>query len=70
MFNDQQTFPNLSENLYLMLLMSFFNLDVLKGKPTKSVWIITHVKLSNHMLLGQLFKKKMKIATSYGLMKT
>jgi hypothetical protein len=24
-----------------------FNLEMLKGKPTKSIWIMTHVKLSN-----------------------
>jgi hypothetical protein len=26
--------------------MSFFNLEVLKGKPTKSIGIMSHLKLS------------------------
>jgi hypothetical protein len=33
--------------------MSFFNLEVLKGKPTKSIGIIPHLKLSKNMILGQ-----------------
>jgi hypothetical protein len=33
--------------------MSFFNLEVLKGKPTKSIRTIPHLKLSKNMLLGQ-----------------
>jgi hypothetical protein len=33
--------------------MSFFNLEVLKGKPTKSKGIMPHLKLSNNVLLGQ-----------------
>jgi hypothetical protein len=33
--------------------MSFFNLEVLKGKLTKSKGIMPHLKLSKHMLLGQ-----------------
>jgi len=45
MFNPLQTFPNLCENLYLKL-MSFLNLEVLKGKPTKSIKIMPCLKLS------------------------
>jgi hypothetical protein len=33
--------------------MSFFNLEVLKGKPTKFIRIMPHLKLSKNMLLGQ-----------------
>jgi len=33
--------------------MSFFNLEVLKGKPIKSIGIMPHLKLSKNMLLGQ-----------------
>jgi len=46
MCNHLQTFPNLCENLYLMYLMPFFNLEVLKGKPTKFLGIMPHLKLS------------------------
>jgi hypothetical protein len=35
--------------------MSFFNLEVIKGKPTKSIKIMPHLKLSKNMLLGQSF---------------
>jgi hypothetical protein len=33
--------------------MSFLNLEVLKGKFTKSKGIIPHLKLPKHMFLGQ-----------------
>jgi hypothetical protein len=33
--------------------MSFFDLEVLKGKLTKSKGIMPHLKLPKHMLLGQ-----------------
>jgi hypothetical protein len=46
-----------------------FNLEVLKGKLTKSIWIMSHVKLSKNMLLGQRNWKTNKICNSYGLMK-
>jgi hypothetical protein len=69
MFNHLQTFPNLCENLYLMLLISFKNLEVLEGKPIKSIWIMPHLKLSKNMLLGQFFLKTNKNCNSYGLMK-
>jgi hypothetical protein len=32
--------------------MSFFNLEALKGKPTKSIKIMPHLKLSKNMFLG------------------
>jgi hypothetical protein len=35
MFNHLQTFPNTCENLYLMYLMSFSNLEGLKGNPQR-----------------------------------
>jgi len=69
MFNHLQTFPNLCENLYLMLLMSFFYLEVLKGKPIKSIWIMPHAKFSKNMILGQRNWKTNKNCNSYGLMK-
>jgi hypothetical protein len=49
--------------------MLFFNLEVLKGKPIKLKWIMTHVKLSKNMLLGQINWKKTKIATHMDLWK-
>jgi hypothetical protein len=33
--------------------MSFFNLKILKGKPTKSKGIMPHLKLSKNMFLEQ-----------------
>jgi hypothetical protein len=33
--------------------MSFFDLEVLKEKPTKFKGIMPHLKLSKNMLLGQ-----------------
>jgi hypothetical protein len=33
--------------------MSFLNLKVLKGKPSKSIKRMPHLKLSKNMLLGQ-----------------
>jgi hypothetical protein len=50
--------------------MSFLNLEVLKGKPTKSKRIMTHVKLSKTYVFGtKKLKKKKKNCTSYELMK-
>jgi hypothetical protein len=49
MSNHLQTFPNLCENWYLMYLMSFFNLEVLKEKPIKSKGIMPHLKLSKNL---------------------
>jgi len=37
--------------------MLFFNLEVLIGKPTKSIWIMAHLKFLKKMFLGQ---KKLK----------
>ncbi len=62
MFNHLQTFPNLCENLYLRWLMSFFNLEVLKRKPTKSVGIMPHLKLSKTYAFGtNKLKNKQKL---------
>jgi hypothetical protein len=33
--------------------MSFLKLEFLKRKPTKSIGIMSHLKLSKNMLLGQ-----------------
>ncbi len=41
--------------------MLFFNLEVLKEKPTKSIWIVVDLKLSKYMLLGQKIEKQPKI---------
>ncbi len=49
--------------------MSFFDLEVLKGKPTKSKGIMPHLKVSKSMLLGQGNWNKNKNCNSYGLMK-
>jgi len=64
MFNHLQTFPNLCENYYLMQLMSFFNLEVLKRELKKSKWIMNHIKLWKNMLL-----KQTKITTHMDLWK-
>jgi hypothetical protein len=48
--------------------MSFLNLKGLKGKPTKSIKVMSHLKLSKNMLLGQCFlKNQTKIATHLDL---
>jgi hypothetical protein len=49
--------------------MSFFNLEILKGKPRKSIWTIAHVKFPKNMLLGQKIEKQTKIATLMDLWK-
>jgi hypothetical protein len=49
--------------------MSFKNLEVLKGKPKKSIKRMSHLKLSKKMFLGQFFWKTNKNCNSYGLMK-
>jgi len=38
--------------------MSFFNLEVLKGQPTKSIWIMPQMKLSKTYVFRT---KKLKI---------
>jgi hypothetical protein len=40
--------------------MSFLNLEVRKGKPTKYIKIMPHLKLSKNMFLGQTNLKKNK----------
>jgi len=44
-------------------------LEVFKGKPTKSIKIMPHLKLSKNMILGQFFWKMNKIATHMDLWK-
>jgi hypothetical protein len=41
--------------------MSFFNLEVLKGKPTKSIKTMPYLKISKNMILGQKISKKQKL---------
>ncbi len=50
-------------------MMSFFNLEVLKWQPTKSIWIFLQVKFSKNMLLGQKNWTINKIATRRDLWK-
>jgi hypothetical protein len=38
--------------------MSFFDLEVLKEKPIKSIGIMPHSKLSKNMLLDKKIEKK------------
>jgi hypothetical protein len=50
--------------------MSFFNLEVLKGKHTKSIKIMPHLKLSKKNAFGtKKLKIKTKIATHMDLWK-
>jgi hypothetical protein len=49
--------------------MSFFDLEVLKRKPTKSKGIMPHLKLSKNMLWDKEIENKQKNCNSYGLMK-
>jgi len=49
--------------------MLILNLEVFKGKPTKSIRIMPHLKLSKKMILGQFFWKTKKIATHMNLWK-
>jgi hypothetical protein len=44
--------------------MSFLNLEVLKGKPTKSIKIMPHLKLSKTHAFGT---KKLKIKTKIAI---
>jgi hypothetical protein len=47
--------------------VSFFDFEVLKGKPIKSKGIMACLKLSKYMLLGQKIEKQTKIATHMDL---
>jgi hypothetical protein len=50
--------------------MSFFNLEVLKRKPTKFIKIMPHVKLSNvYTFRTKKLKKQTKITTHMDLYK-
>jgi hypothetical protein len=44
-------------------------LEVLKGKLTKSIKMMPHLKLSKNMILGQKIEKTNKNCNSYELMK-
>jgi hypothetical protein len=44
-------------------------LEVLKGKPTKSIGIMPHLKLSKKCFWDKKFEKRNKNCNSYGLMK-
>ncbi len=49
-------------------LVSFFDLEVLKRKPTKSKGVMPHLKLSKNILLGQgNWRTNKKIATHMNL---
>ncbi len=69
MCNHLQTFPNLGENLYLMYVMSFLNLEVLKTKLTKSMGIMPYLKISRTYGFGTKKLKNKINCNSYGLMK-
>jgi hypothetical protein len=47
----------LGQNLHQKMLMPFFNFEVLKRKPTKSIWIMPQVKFSKNIVLGGKFWK-------------
>jgi hypothetical protein len=49
--------------------MSFFNLEVLKGPPTKSIKIMPCLKFSKNMILGQKIWKRKNIGTHMDLWK-
>jgi hypothetical protein len=49
--------------------MSFFNLEVLKEKPTKFIRIMPHLKLSKKNVFRTKIEKQTKNCNSYGLMK-
>jgi hypothetical protein len=65
---------NLSKSMWKLVFnvasLSFFDLEILKRKPTKSQRIMPRLKLSKNMLLGQgNWKKNKKIATHMNLWK-
>jgi hypothetical protein len=47
--------------------MSFLNLEVLKGKPTKSIKIMPHLKLSKICFWDKKIEKQIKIITHMDL---
>ncbi len=49
--------------------MSFNNLEVLKGKPTKSIKIMPHLKLSKNIFCDKKIEKQIKIAIHMDLQK-
>ncbi len=68
MFNDQQTFPNFCENLYLKWLMSFLNLENPKRKTHKIHMNNSPCKTIKKYVFGtKKFEKQTKIATNMDL---
>jgi hypothetical protein len=49
--------------------MSFFNLEVLKGKPTKFLGIMPHLKFSKKCFWNKEIEKQTKIVTHMDLWK-
>jgi hypothetical protein len=67
-----QSFTNLPKSMWKFIFNVtnvFLNFKVLKGKPTKSIWIMVHLKLSKNMLSGQKIEKQTNIATHMDLWK-
>jgi len=61
-----QSFTNIPKSMWKLVFNVanvIFYLKVLKGKPTKSRWIVNYVKFSKKNLLGQKIEKQTKIAT-------
>ncbi len=68
MFAHLWMFTNLGQNLHEKTLMSFFNFDVLKWKPTKFIWTMPWVKFQKICFWGKFLETNKKY-DSYGLMK-
>jgi hypothetical protein len=67
-----QSLTNLPKSMWKLVFnefISFLHLEVLKGKATKSIWIMHDVKVFKNMLLGQKKMKTNKNCNWYGLMK-
>jgi hypothetical protein len=67
-----QSLTNLSKSMWKLVFnefMSFLHLEILKGKPTKSIWIMHDVKFSKNMFLGQKKWKQTKTVTNMDLWK-
>jgi hypothetical protein len=61
MFAHLWMFKNLGQNLHQKMLMSFFNFEFLKGKPTKFIWTMPQVKLSKTYVSREKNWKKIKL---------
>jgi len=57
MFAHLWMFKNLGQNLHQKMLMSFFNFEFLKGKPTKFIWTMPQIKLSKTYVLKEKYWK-------------